>query len=103
MNLVVEQIVNSHIVPSDIELHMVFYGLNRNRGYNASSINAIPFLVAIESPPYPLWRGSYEDGDRTLYIGLPQCRRVDYSISGTLRRFVQDKLMNIISEDVRCV
>ena len=28
MNLVVEQIVNSHIVPSDIELHMVFYGLN---------------------------------------------------------------------------
>ena len=103
MNLVVEQIVNSHIVPSDIELHMVFYGLNRNRGYNASSINAIPFLVAIESPPYPLWCGSYEDGDRTLYIGLPQCRRTENSITGTLRSFIQNSLINIISEDIRCV
>jgi len=103
MNLVVEQIVNSHIVPSDIELHMVFYGLNRNRGNNASSITAIPFLVAIESPPYPLWRGSYEDGDRTLYIGLPQCRRTENSITETFRYFIQNSLINIISEDIRCV
>jgi len=103
MSTIIDLIRTSCIVPYNKELHIVFYGLNRNRGNNACSIDAIPFLVAIDNPPYPLWDGSYEDGDRTLYIGLPQCRRVDCSISGTLRRFIQDCMMNIISEDVRCV
>jgi len=103
MSTIIDLIRTSCIVPYNKELHIVFYGLNRNRGNNACSINAEPFLVAIDNPPYPVWCGNYEDSDRTLYIGLPQCRRVDCSISGTLRRFIQDCMMNIISEDVRCV
>lgn len=90
----------SHIV-FEKPIKIVFYGLRSERGDDMCSIKVFPILDEIEdSLLYPTWQGSYEEGNKTLYIGISRNRREHNTMDDEFVSILIDAIKEEIENDI---